>query len=127
MFDPESEVYITADELCAFFGTKKATISNKAGQIQKTAKIFVGDPDFCSAEIVDMFRLYKTEDGLLIPGSILDHLNNQQDENETRPVSLSHPAVHKTQRRSKAQAQKPTRDPGEKDADGRQLRLFDDE
>jgi hypothetical protein len=72
LFDPESGVHIAADELCAFFGTKKATISNKAGLIQKTAKIFLGDPNFSSAEIVDMFRLYETEDGLLIPGSILD-------------------------------------------------------
>jgi hypothetical protein len=74
-----------------------------------------------------MFRLYQTEDGLLIPGSFLDHLNNRRDENETQPVPLSHPAVHKAQRRSKVRAERPTRDPGKKDADDRQLRLFDDE
>jgi hypothetical protein len=127
LFDPDSEVYITPDELCAFFGTKKSTIGNKAGLIQKTAKTFLGDPDFCTAEIVDMFRLYETEDGLLIPASILDNLDNQRDENETQPASLSHPAVHKTQRRAKSQAEKPARDPRKKDADDRQLRLFDDE
>jgi hypothetical protein len=127
LFDPESGVYITADELCAFFGTKKATISNKAGLIQKTAKIFIGDPDFSSAEIVDMFRLYETEDGLLIPGSILDNLKNQRDENETQPASLSHPAAYKTQRRSEPQAERPTRDLKKKDIDDRQLKLFGDE
>jgi hypothetical protein len=127
LFDPESGVHIAADELCAFFGTKKATISDKAGLIQKTAKIFIGDPDFSSAEIVDMFRLYKTEDGLLIPGSVLDNLENQRDENETLPASLSHPAAQKTQRRSEPQAERPTRDPKKKDVDDRQLKLFGDE
>ncbi len=127
LFDPESGGNITADELCAFFGTKKSTISSKAGLIQETAKIFLGDPDFSSAEIVDMFRLYETEDGLLIPGSILDNLEKKQNENETQPVSLSHPAAHKTQRRSKALTERPTRDPGKEDVDNRQLKLFDDE
>ena len=127
LFDPESGVHIMADELCAFFGTKKVTISNKAGLIQKTAKIFIGDPDFSSAEIVDMFRLYETEDGLLIPGSILDNLENQRDEDETQAASLLHPAAHKTQRRAKAQAERPARDPKKKDVADRQLKLFGDE
>jgi hypothetical protein len=127
LFDPESGINITADELCAFFGTKKATVSDKAGLIQKTAKIFTGDPDFSSAEIVDMFRLYETEDGLLIPGSILDKLENGWVADETQPVPLSHPTAHKTQRRSKTQAESPPRDPEKKDVDDRQLKLFDDE
>ena len=127
LFDPEGEVYITADELCAFFGTKKATVSNKAGLIQKTAKIFIGDPDFSSAEIVDMFRLYETEDGLLIPGSILDDLDNQRVADQTQPVPLSHPTAHKTQPPSKTQAERPRRDPEKKVVDDRQLKLFDDE
>jgi hypothetical protein len=121
LFDPESGGNITADELCAFFGTKKSTISSKAGLIQETAKIFIGDPDFSSAEIVDMFRLYETEDGLL------DKLENKRHENETQPVSLSHPAAHKAQRRSKARTERPTRDPGKEDVNNRQLKLFDDE
>jgi len=128
LFDPESGDHITADELCDFFGVRKTTISNKAGLIQKTAKIFIGDPDFSSAEIVDMFRLYETEDGLLIPGSILDNLENQRDENETQPASPSRSAAHKTKRGAKAQAERPTtRDPREKDADDHQLKLFGDE
>jgi len=127
LFDPESGAHITTDQLCTFFETKKATISYKAGMIQKTAKIFIGDPDFSSAEIVDMFRLYETEDGLLIPGSILDDLENQPDENETQPGTLSHAAARNTQRRSEPQAERPTRDLKKKDADYRQLKLFCDE
>jgi hypothetical protein len=127
LFDPESETFITADELCAFFGTKKSTISSKAGLIQKTADIFTGDPDFSSAKISDMFRLYETEDGLLIPGSILDNLDNQGIADETQPAPQSHPTAHKRQRRSKARAESPPRDPQKKDVDDRQLNLFDDE
>ncbi len=127
LFDPESEIHITADELCAIFGTKKATVSNKAGLIQKTAKIFMGDPDFSSAEIVDMFRLYENKNGLLIPGSILDNLDNQRDENETQPASLSHPTAHKTQQRTKAKAESPSHKTAKKNVDDHQLNLFDDE
>jgi len=127
LFDPESEVSITADDLCAFFGTKKATVSNKAGLIQKTAQIFIGDPDFSSAKIVDMFRLYETEDGLLIPGSILDDLDNQWVADELQPLPPLHPAGLKTQRRSKPRAERTPRDSGKKDVDDRQLKLFDDE
>jgi hypothetical protein len=127
LFDPDSEVYITADELCAFFGSKKSTVSSKAGMIQKTAKIFTGDPDFSSAKIVDMFRLYETEDGLLIPGYILDNSEDQLDENETRPASLLHPVSQKTQRGPEPRAKRPTRDLKKKDVDDRQLKLFDDE
>jgi hypothetical protein len=127
LFDPDSEIYITADELCAFFGTKKSTVSTKAGLIQKTAKIFIGDPDFSSAKIVDMFRLYETEDGLLIPASMLDKGDNSWVADQTQPVPLSHPTAHKTQRRSKTPAEKPSRDPKKKDVEDRQLKLFDDE
>jgi hypothetical protein len=126
LFDPEGEVNLTVEELCTFFGTKKSTIGNKAGLIQKTAKILLGDPEFSSSKIRDMFRLYETEDGLLIPGSILDNLKKQWDEKETQPASLSHPAAHKTQRRSKARTERPSRDPGKKDVDDHQLKLFDD-
>ncbi|MDB4442365.1 SEC-C domain-containing protein [bacterium] len=127
LFDPDNEVYITVDELNTFFGTKKSTVSSKAGVIQKTAKIFTGDPDFSTAKIANMFRLYETEDGLLIPAPILDAMDNQESENETQPGTLSHPAAHNTQRRSESQAQRPTRDLKKKDVDDRQLKLFDDE
>jgi hypothetical protein len=127
LFDPESGVNLTAEELSAFFGTKKSTIGNKTGLIQKTANIFIGDPDFSSAKISDMFSLYETEEGLIIPGSILGKLDDRWVAGETRPVSLSHPPAHKTKRHSKARTGKPTRDPGKEDVDNRQLKLFDDE
>jgi hypothetical protein len=127
LFDPDNEVYITVDELNAFFGTKKSTVSSKAGMIQKTAKIFMGDQDFSSAKIANMFRLYETEDGLLIPASILDAMDNPGSENESQPGKISHPAARNTQRPSEPQADRPTRDPRKTDVDDRQLKLFDDE
>jgi hypothetical protein len=127
LFDPDSEVYITADELDDYFGTKKSTVSNKAGTILKSANIYLGDPEFSSATIADMFRFYETEDGFVIPGSIRDSLVYQQDRNEMKPSPLMNPAADSTQRRSKPRAKGPVRDNKKKDADDRQLKLFDDE
>jgi len=127
LFDPENEVHITADELDAFFGTKKSTVSNKAGMIQKAANIFLGDPNFSSAKIADMFRFYETENGFLVPGSILDSLEYQQDQNPKKPSPLVNPAANTTPRRSKPRAERPARDNKKKDVDDRQLKLFDDE
>jgi hypothetical protein len=127
LFDPDNEVYISIDELNAFFGTKKSTVSSKAGMIQKTTKIFTGDPDFSSAKIADMFRLYETEDGLLIPASILDAMDDLGRKNEPQPGTLSHPTAHNTQTRSGHQAKRPGLDLKKRDVDDRQLKLFDDE
>ena len=127
LFDPENEVHITADELDAFFGTKTSTVSNKAGMIQKAANIFLGDPNFSSAKIADMFRFYETENGFLVPGSILDSLEYQQDKNPKKPSPLVNPAANTKPRRSKPRAERPARDNKKKDVDDRQLKLFDDE
>ncbi|CAB1059596.1 hypothetical protein D1BOALGB6SA_4358 [Olavius sp. associated proteobacterium Delta 1] len=86
-----------------------------------------GDPHFSSPEIFDMFRVYETEDGFLIPGSALDNLNDQWDEKDTQSVSSSQSAVPKPQRLSGNRAKKPSRDSRKKDVDDRQLKLFDDE
>jgi hypothetical protein len=127
LFDPENEVYIKADDLDAFFGTKKSTVGSKAGMIQKSANIYLGDPEFSSAKIADMFRFYETEDGFVIPGSMLDSLRDQQDENEIKPSPLLHPTANTAPRRSKTKAKKPARDKKKIEADDRQLKLFDDE
>ncbi len=127
LFDPASEVRITADDLCAFFGTKKTTVSSKAGLIQKKAKIFTGDPDFSVPEIREMFNLYETEEGLIVPGYFLDKLEPPGFPDETLPVPPSHPTAPKSQSRSKPRTKGSTREPAKKDADNRQLKLFDDE
>jgi hypothetical protein len=127
LFDPQNEVYFTADELNSFFGTKKTTVSNKAGMILKAANIFPGDPDFSSPEIANMFRVYETEDGLLIPAAILDEMGIKESEKETQPGTVSHPAASRTQRRPKSKPEKPVGGLKKKDVVDRQLKLFDNE
>jgi hypothetical protein len=127
LFDPDNEVYITADELDDYFGTKKATVSNKAGLIQKAADIYLGDPEFSSAKIAGMFHFYETEDGFVVPDSILDSIEYQQDQNQIKPSPPVHPAADTTPRSSKPRAKKPARDNKKKDVDDRQLKLFGDE
>ena len=87
-------------------------------------KVEVGDPPL--AEIIDMFRVYETEDGLLIPGSMLDDLDNRWVAG-MQLSPLLHPTAHKTQRPSKPRVGKTPRDSGKKEVDDRQLKLFDDE
>jgi hypothetical protein len=126
LFDPGNEVHITADELNAFFGTKKSTVSSKAGMIQKSANILLGDPDFSSEKMANMFSFYETEDGFIIPGSLLDSSENQRDESQPEPVSRLHPAAGFTPKRSKPQAKKTAEKKKEK-VDDRQMKLFDDD
>ncbi len=127
LFDPQNHFYFTADDLCGFFETKKATVSNKSGLIQKTAKIYLGDPDFSSAKIIDMFRLYETEDGLLIPGSMLDDLDYQGAADDMQPLPRLHPTGLKPQRRAKTRVERTPRNSRKKEVDDRQLNLFDEE
>ncbi|MBW1699336.1 MAG: SEC-C domain-containing protein [Deltaproteobacteria bacterium] len=113
LFDPENSISITTDELCAFFGTKKNTVSNKAGLIQRTADIYYGNEEFSSPDIIKMFRILETEEGFLIPASTLDERNDKSSE----------------QKKHATESQKTTK-PKEKTAkkaDDRQLRLFSDE
>jgi hypothetical protein len=127
LFDPQNEVYFTVDDLNAFFGTKKTTVSNKAGMILKAANIFPGDPEFSSPEIANMFRLYETEDGLLIPAAILDEMDIKESGKETQPGTAFHPAARETQRRPEPQPARSAGDPKKNDVVDRQLKLFDDE
>ncbi|MBW1730634.1 MAG: SEC-C domain-containing protein [Deltaproteobacteria bacterium] len=72
LFDPSRNPPLTPDEICAFFGTKKATVSNKALLIRQTLDLGLGDEEFCTPEIADLFRFYETEDGTIIPGFMLE-------------------------------------------------------
>ena len=74
-----------------------------------------------------MFRVYETEDGLLIPGSMLDDPDYQWAADDMQPLPRLHPTAHKTQRRSKTRVEKTPRNSKKKKVDDRQLKLFDDE
>jgi hypothetical protein len=74
LFDPENEVFLTADSICEFFGTKKSTVGNKATQIEKACDLEFGAEGFCSAEISDGLTLVELPNGLVIPKNMLPEL-----------------------------------------------------
>lgn len=128
LFDPENEMNITADELCAFLGTKKSTVSSKAGHIQKACDLYLGDAEFSSAEIARMFRIYETEEGLLIPGFMLDENEDAQRRRSTSPATNSEVVDGKKKpRRAKARERSQLHDKAKSKSDDRQLKLFNDD
>jgi hypothetical protein len=128
LFDPENETNVTADELCAFFGTKKTTVSSKAGLIQKACDLYVGDAEFSSPEIANMFRIYDTEEGLLIPGSMINENGKiEWSENTSRAVHFGDKVGGKeTQIQKDREEIQPSNETKPKE-DDRQLKLFDDD
>jgi len=71
LFDPENELFHSADTICDFFGTKKSTVGNKATQIEKACNLGIGAQGYCSPEISDALTLVELPNGLVIPKSML--------------------------------------------------------
>ena len=71
LFDPNNELFLSADNICNFFGTKKSTIGSKATQIEKACNLGIGAEGFCSPEISDALTLVELPNGLVIPKSML--------------------------------------------------------
>ena len=127
LFDPENEVRVTADEMCAFFNTKKTTIGNKAGLIQKACNLYLGNTEFSAPEIVNMLRLYETEEGFLVPGSMLDAFEDILPAGkESRSAQTEIKAEERGHQRSRVSGKSKPHDTDEKEDRNRQLKLFDD-
>jgi hypothetical protein len=127
LFDPENEISITADDVCKFFGTKKTTVSSKAGLIQKACDIYLGNKEYCTPEISDMFRIYETKEGFLVPGFIRDNLDEATPaENKSRSTENVKKAGEKKDRRSNLESKNKSYDIDGKKDSKRQLKLFDD-
>lgn len=128
LFDPENEIYITTDEICAFFGTKKSTVGTKAGLIQEACDIYFGDEEFSAPKICDLFRLYETGDGFLLPGSMADcpdDIDRAGLKSPSNKRAITREA--KQPQGKKASGKKGLHDTDEKKETGsRQLKLFDD-
>jgi hypothetical protein len=77
LFDQENEYFITADDICNFFNTKKSTTGNKATQIEKLCNLSMGAEDYCSEDIRDSFTFYETESGLIIPKSMINEFQKE--------------------------------------------------
>jgi hypothetical protein len=88
LFDPENELFLTADTICDYFGTKKSTIGSKATYIENVCNIGLGAEGFCSPEISDSLTLVELPNGLVIPKSMVPRLDfvveaaNDEEEEE---------------------------------------------
>jgi len=75
LFDSENELFLSANTICNFFGTRKSTIGSKATQIEKACKLGFGAEGFCSPEISDAMTLVELPSGLVVPKSMLPKPN----------------------------------------------------
>ena len=82
LFDQDNEYYITADDICVFFETKKSTTGNKAKQIQKLCNLSIGADGYCLKKISDMFTFYETESGFIISKAMFDKQMNEVQQAE---------------------------------------------
>ncbi len=82
LFDQDNEYYITADDICVFFETKKSTTGNKAKQIQKLCNLSIGADGYCLEKISDMFTFYETESGFIISKAMFDKQMNEVQQAE---------------------------------------------
>jgi len=51
LWDKSFEPYMTTDEICQYFGTKKSTVSNKAHEINEMLKLGYFNPEFSTQHI----------------------------------------------------------------------------
>jgi hypothetical protein len=138
LFDPENEVFLTADTICEFFGTKKSTVGNKATQIEKACDLGFGAEGFCSAEICDALTLVELPNGLVIPKNMLPELEvvyEVADDEETEKLEEfmaerrrleEREAAEKKARRAKINRKVAEDRKEKKKEDDKQLSLFDE-
>lgn len=66
LFDSKSMNYLTADVICAFFGTKKTTVSARAADIEKACRIRMGQEGLCNPDIADTLTFVKLSNGMVV-------------------------------------------------------------
>lgn len=69
LFDKSFEPYVTAEQICEHFGTKKTTVSNKARQIKDMFKMGYYDSDFSTQNMTknNPFNDMVMVNGLIVP------------------------------------------------------------
>lgn len=70
LFDRDSSNYLTADQICDFFGTKKSTVGARASDIEKACKIRVGHEGLCDQSISDSLSFVTLSNGMVVPMSV---------------------------------------------------------
>ena len=66
LFDRSRPNYLPPDVILDFFGTKKSTVSAKAGEIEKACRIRIGQEGLCSPELSDAFTLVQLPNGMVL-------------------------------------------------------------
>ncbi len=69
LFDKSFEPYMTAEQICEYFGTKKSTVSNKARQIKDMFDIWHFSPEFSTTKMIEdnPFNNLVMVDGFIVP------------------------------------------------------------
>ncbi len=82
LFDREAECVVTADDFSDFFQTKKSTVGNKATLIEKECELYIGIEGYCRPEITDSITFYQTDDGFIVPKSMVVFREASEEEAE---------------------------------------------
>ncbi len=74
LFDNSFEPYLTPDDICNYFKTKKSTVSSKARTIREILKLGHFDKEFSTENMIKdnpLNDLVITEEGIIVPKSML--------------------------------------------------------
>lgn len=74
IFDSDNTDHMTPQVLCRDLGTKQSTVYQKALSIRHACDILFLDPDYTLPEILDTFSVYETDNGIVLPKSIVDEM-----------------------------------------------------
>lgn len=66
LFEKTSPNHLSPDQICAFFDTKKSTVSSRASEIEKACKIQMGHEGLCDQSISDSLTIVQLSNGLVI-------------------------------------------------------------
>ncbi|WP_409199300.1 DUF6398 domain-containing protein [Methanobrevibacter sp. DSM 116169] len=75
LFDKSFDPYLTPDDICDYFNTKKSTVSDKARQIREILNIGHFDEEFSIKRMEDD-GMVQLDNGLIIPKSMIDSENS---------------------------------------------------
>ncbi len=121
LMDKESAHYISFDELCSFFNTKKSTIGNKATQIEINYGIEFADENYTLPAISNSFRMSVTPEGFIVPDIMIGTLSKEEEEEIERFKKERELARVQELERKKALREKKKREA----MDAGQFKLFD--
>jgi hypothetical protein len=66
LFDQSGPHYLSPDAICGFFGTRKATVSAKATEIERVCRIRMGQEGLCSPELSDSLTFVQLSNGMVL-------------------------------------------------------------